>query len=1684
MDFTPCVYGDKTSQMAPGRREKFAEAGRGEIVVIASCDGPVSTIWSGGGRGAGCYARELSLARRGGSRNEGSLLQGAGTVWVRVIDVPLRSADVGRAFGGLPYPPPPFSLLPVILEVKHNTYNWGREGGGAAALFGSLAHFLLKTSRGARVDLPFRAGGEGARSSLPVTSATCDVIACVLCFSAKALRHALSSAGARASVKVEVVALLAGETAAPPPVFTEDAAVESLLTRDFATLARARRLSAVTSGWGGIRAHLRTTRPCDRRMCLHAADTCDRRMCLHATGTLGASTPNPERRRKLHREEGLGKEPAMGFVRDPSQHSPGVISENHGEPKSGCPDRESNSSPPECESIELPLRQLARSWCRSLVGLSPSVCEIAAESPRRDGVRMPAVTPLRTANCDRNQFSCWRRGKEGVEVNTPTLSRYFNMRCNMAMGPGLISGTLSLLPRSNLCRSARPTAPLWRHEVGPASTNTHPTPAPNGNVMFPPSLRLGHGIFVRRESIKPYWRRRPVNAREYRLYALDAQLTYSLSVGDSPELAAPRFSRSGGGGGGGRCVNFKQLSLPRSSRESEEVCEGRASSYSKKRAPRASRVESLEDCAILSEKCAKTASQQSVVAARATSRSEVCGLRASAFENRRALSGYLRDHSHTFALLSEDDVARTAMKSSDTCLNCGRRSKFLIPESALPLIRPLYLGHVKPRRLILCARYLSFLPKAESAEGRRRNWLSPLLRPLEIPSILDPAHGAEIGPKHRHLPGEQIAVLSSSMLIGEGRCDARLLPGLPRHLGRTLDGALSGPLTSLEEEEFTFTLQPMMASFSLSKRVSTMQSATASTSSKFAAPSATALPPTEFGALDLRRRKTEGYGSKRLEPTLENTCSEYSSEGRRVVVKDTAGMPTRKKKYEKPFSGLTGVRVAGRPPPICTQVGRRRHLALVLKKLTIASSPGSHSGEWQECRCRELWSEMTSAIQSPPSSVAHERLEETCVQFSLHRAGRQLADDELTIGGYRSCGPTFISSEPSRLRPAAIEAASGLRAGVVEWMSSSDRRLARRESRGEISDQQEEKLRLRASELRRLRLQAGLLNCMPVARHVLKNVCSCTFSHQSLWELIRNTYRCEDTGAAEMDSLTCGTDFTPTGHLRHHWTHCWFLDLSSSHTCRLMACDPPNSTLKTVGSEARHRLNILGGPIRKVRRTPNRFRLLTSLLYPPPLACAGRIEVRSEAKHRLRNNVKKIRRKEVPLHTAGKWRARALDMRRRCGHAGERRRGGWRSDRWRPVLQGASVLPSDTRPSVNGLDSGPSHIPPFTFLFVLDYTTCRVNTRWRELAGCTQPVNVVPYLNFFAAITTIINDVGENSPSSRDHFLRTSSISALPVQFRCGRMVEHKFYVLFCLQRGLVFLTNSILFQESRFTPTESRYGSYLARVLLSHEAPLVSAKKKLFPKCTALENRSNEQLTDGAAVIWWQDCSPPTKASGYIPAGVAPGFSQVGILPDNDASRWVFWGVSRSLALAFWRCSILVSLHLRRLSRPSFLKGPGPTDPAVASAPLGVFVNETALLVQTKVAADARTDFYWSQASSLRCVLACSWQSLYRLSTQTAVLFTSSRTTETHIHMQTAELYRVKMVVIHPDFLGASDEEPGHQLLHDQSSVAATSRSGIREKLGANGAAHHPAGKLSPPPLLQTEETTTLEAYPNKGFQ
>ncbi|KAJ8888768.1 hypothetical protein PR048_008260 [Dryococelus australis] len=58
-------------------------------------------------------------------------------------------------------------------------------------------------------------------------------------------------------------------------------------------------------------------------------------------------------------------------------------------------------------------------------------------------------------------------------------------------------------------------------------------------------------------------------------------------------------------------------------------------------------------------------------------------------------------------------------------------------------------------------------------------------------------------------------------------------------------------------------------------------------------------------------------------------------------------------------------------------------------------------------------------------------------------------------------------------------------------------------------------------------------------------------------------------------------------------------------------------------------------------------------------------------------------------------------------------------------------------------------------------------------------------------------------------------------------------------------------------------------------------------------------------------------------PGGFAPGFSHVGIMPDDASDRRVFSGISRFPALPFRRCSILISLHPHRLSRPRYSETP-----------------------------------------------------------------------------------------------------------------------------------------------------------------
>ncbi|KAJ8894896.1 hypothetical protein PR048_000203 [Dryococelus australis] len=95
----------------------------------------------------------------------------------------------------------------------------------------------------------------------------------------------------------------------------------------------------------------------------------------------------------------IGKESAMAFVRNPTQHSPGVITENHGEPKSGWPNQESNPDPPECES---------RATVAELLPCSPP--------PRAIRIRSPAGS-LRIFACGNRAGRC--RCSEGFIGDLP-----------------------------------------------------------------------------------------------------------------------------------------------------------------------------------------------------------------------------------------------------------------------------------------------------------------------------------------------------------------------------------------------------------------------------------------------------------------------------------------------------------------------------------------------------------------------------------------------------------------------------------------------------------------------------------------------------------------------------------------------------------------------------------------------------------------------------------------------------------------------------------------------------------------------------------------------------------------------------------------------------------------------------------------------------------------------------------------------------------------------------------------------------------------------------------------------------------------------------------------------------------------------------------------------------------------
>ncbi|KAJ8898216.1 hypothetical protein PR048_003576 [Dryococelus australis] len=75
----------------------------------------------------------------------------------------------------------------------------------------------------------------------------------------------------------------------------------------------------------------------------------------------------------------------------------------------------------------------------------------------------------------------------------------------------------------------------------------------------------------------------------------------------------------------------------------------------------------------------------------------------------------------------------------------------------------------------------------------------------------------------------------------------------------------------------------------------------------------------------------------------------------------------------------------------------------------------------------------------------------------------------------------------------------------------------------------------------------------------------------------------------------------------------------------------------------------------------------------------------------------------------------------------------------------------------------------------------------------------------------------------------------------------------------------------------------------------------------------SNPKQGMGAAVAERLACSPPTKANrAQSPAGATLGFSDVGIVLNDAATRWVFWRISRPpLFFSFRRCSVLTSVTL-----------------------------------------------------------------------------------------------------------------------------------------------------------------------------
>ncbi|KAJ8881488.1 hypothetical protein PR048_017969 [Dryococelus australis] len=213
-----------------------------------------------------------------------------------------------------------------------------------------------------------------------------------------------------------------------------------------------------------------------------------------------------------------GKESAMVFDRDPSQHSPGVISGNHGNPKSGWPDRESNPGPPECESTAPPRSVLVTfaeqekshwlifsSWTNALSAQpTEEAMELASEKLGSDDERTARHATICTrVRCNTQPLELRQREKENfhpasvkhdrVAASSPVqynenaarLFRFARTGDGALDGRGNIALITSALPgirrgkqlqlRVEQCRSARagetgdprenpPTSGIVRHD--------------------------------------------------------------------------------------------------------------------------------------------------------------------------------------------------------------------------------------------------------------------------------------------------------------------------------------------------------------------------------------------------------------------------------------------------------------------------------------------------------------------------------------------------------------------------------------------------------------------------------------------------------------------------------------------------------------------------------------------------------------------------------------------------------------------------------------------------------------------------------------------------------------------------------------------------------------------------------------------------------------------------------------------------------------------------------------------------------------------------------------------------------------------------------------------------------------------------------------------------------------------